>query len=286
MDASAIAKSSPLQATRAQLSQPHAGPGTYAGLFLVALSTLMYEILLTRIFSVTMWYHFAFVAISVALFGMTIGGLIVYLIPDRFPGDKVNDRLIFFSLLFAVSVVLSFLTQLSIPFVPKWSLAGVYSIGLLYLVISVPFICSGVCVCLALTRFPKQVSRLYAADLVGAAVGAAALVWLLNVMDAPSATARTPRRSSTGSVSLTRKPLAPTRSASNTYSSRSKVVSITMRTRARGGSELIWRAASRPSQPGMRMSMPGRDIVRSFVVFTKMRIRQQMAGRSLRKEYL
>jgi len=187
MDASAVAKSSRLQATRAQLSQPQAGPGTYAGLFLVTLSTLMYEILLTRIFSVTMWYHFAFVAISVALFGMTVGGLIVYLMPDRFPEDKVNDRLISFSLLFAVSVVLSFLTQLSMPFVPKWSLSGVYSIGLLYIVISVPFICSGVCVCLALTRFPRQVSRLYAADLVGAAVGAAALVWLLNLMDAPSA---------------------------------------------------------------------------------------------------
>lgn len=31
----------------------------YIGLFLITLSTLMYEILLTRIFSVTMWYHFA-----------------------------------------------------------------------------------------------------------------------------------------------------------------------------------------------------------------------------------
>ena len=50
-----------------------AGRGTFAGLFLVALATLMYEILLTRIFSVTMWYHFAFVAISIALFGMTLG---------------------------------------------------------------------------------------------------------------------------------------------------------------------------------------------------------------------
>ncbi len=35
---------------------------TYAGLFLVTLSTLMYELLFTRIFSVTMWYHFAFLA--------------------------------------------------------------------------------------------------------------------------------------------------------------------------------------------------------------------------------
>src|SRR5688572_5693316 len=40
---------------------------TYGGLFMVALSTLMFEILLTRIFSVTMYYHFAFVAISVAM---------------------------------------------------------------------------------------------------------------------------------------------------------------------------------------------------------------------------
>jgi hypothetical protein len=45
----------------------------------------------------------------------------------------------------------------------------------------------GVCVCLALTRFPAQISRLYAADLVGAAIGAAALVWLLSIMDGPSA---------------------------------------------------------------------------------------------------
>jgi hypothetical protein len=38
-----------------------------------------------------------------------------------------------------------------------------------------------------LTRFPQQISRLYAADLIGAAVGAIALVWLLNRIDAPSA---------------------------------------------------------------------------------------------------
>jgi hypothetical protein len=44
---------------------------TYAGLFMVTLATLMYEILLTRIFSVTIWYHYAFMAISIALFGMT-----------------------------------------------------------------------------------------------------------------------------------------------------------------------------------------------------------------------
>jgi hypothetical protein len=44
----------------------------------------MYEILLTRIFSVTMWYHFGFVAISVAMFGMTVGAIVVYLFPRYF----------------------------------------------------------------------------------------------------------------------------------------------------------------------------------------------------------
>ena len=57
---------------------------TYIGLFMVTLATLMYELLLTRIFSVTMWYHFAFMAVSIALFGMTVGAIVVYLLPKHF----------------------------------------------------------------------------------------------------------------------------------------------------------------------------------------------------------
>jgi hypothetical protein len=71
----------------------------------------------------------------------------------------------------------------------------------------------------------------------------------------PEATARTPRIRSAGSVFLTRKPLAPTRRASNTYSSRSKVVKMTIRTPARSSSAAMARVASRPSTPGMRMSI-------------------------------
>jgi predicted membrane-bound spermidine synthase len=169
------------------VDRSQATAGTYAGLFVITLSTLMYEVLLTRIFSVTMWYHFAFVAISVALFGMTVGALLVHLLPERFPEEEAKDRLSLFALLFGISMVLSFLTQLSIPFNPEWTTLGVYSVGLTYLVTSVPFIFSGVCVCLALTRFSRQVSKLYAADLVGAALGTLLLLWLLNVVDAPSA---------------------------------------------------------------------------------------------------
>src|SRR5688572_5539823 len=100
-------------------------PGTYAGLFLVTLSTLMYEIALTRIFSITMWYHFAFVAISVALFGMTLGALIVHLAPDRFKVADLKQQLWRVTLLFAVSIAVCFLLQLTIPFTPRWNLAAV-----------------------------------------------------------------------------------------------------------------------------------------------------------------
>jgi len=72
---------------------------SYIGLFMVTLSTLMYEILLTRIFSVTMWYHFAFVAISVAMFGMTVGALLVYLFPGFFTQAKARTYLTLSSLL-------------------------------------------------------------------------------------------------------------------------------------------------------------------------------------------
>src|ERR1035438_1923400 len=95
-----------------------AGRGTFAGLFLVALATLMYEILLTRIFSVTMWYHFAFVAISIALFGMTLGAVLAYLNPKRFSLDGRPVRLGIWALPFGLSIVTSLLVHLGIHVVP------------------------------------------------------------------------------------------------------------------------------------------------------------------------
>jgi len=160
---------------------------TYLGLFFISLSTLMYEMLLTRIFSVTMWYHFAFMAISIALFGMTVGALIVYLMPKVFTQDRVYSQLSIASLAFSISLVFSFLTHLSIPFLPEKSLVGVYSIGLTYFVISIPFIFSGISICLVLTRFPDKIGKLYASDLIGAALGCILLVLTLNLTDAPTA---------------------------------------------------------------------------------------------------
>lgn len=164
----------------------HVRSVTYAGLFVVTLSTLMYEIALTRIFSVTMWYHFAFVAISIALFGMTVGALIVHLRPKWFTPARAKIQMARFSLAFAVTTAAAIVMQLAVPFVPELNAAGMFSVVYTCAVIAVPFVCSGVVVCLALTRFPRRVNRLYAVDLVGAGLGCLALVVLFEWFDGPS----------------------------------------------------------------------------------------------------
>ena len=58
----------------------------FIGLSLICASTLMYEVVLTRMLSVLCWYYLAFVSISMAMFGMTAGALAVQLRPDWFSG--------------------------------------------------------------------------------------------------------------------------------------------------------------------------------------------------------
>ena len=147
----------------------------------------MFEILLTRIFSVTMWYHFAFMAISIAMFGMTVGALLVFLLPGSSIRRNRGIHLAFSALLFALVVVVSFLVHLHVPFIPKLTWIGIGCVALTFAVVAVPFVCSGVCVTIALTRFPASISRLYGADLAGAAAGCILLRYLLDLVNGPAA---------------------------------------------------------------------------------------------------
>lgn len=159
---------------------------TYVGIFLVALSTLMYEILLTRIFSVTMGYHFAFMAVSLAMFGMTVGAIIVYIFPQKFPQEKINQILTRQAMYFSITTLLSFLIHLFIPFIHGMSITGMAVTVFTYAEISVPFVFSGICVSLLLTRFPSSVNKLYAADLIGASLGCILVVLVLNTSGGPT----------------------------------------------------------------------------------------------------
>src|SRR5271169_6726922 len=113
--------------------QPLFGRNTFAfyfGLSLICASTLMYEVVLTRLLSVISWYYLAFVSISMATFGMTVGALFVQLSPTRFTEEQVPDRLAQVSLAMAVSMPLVLMTMLAVPVDVSRSIETVYSFAL------------------------------------------------------------------------------------------------------------------------------------------------------------
>lgn len=159
----------------------------FTGLLLLCASGLMYEIILTRLLSVTSWYYLAFVSVSIAMFGMTAGALVVQLRPALFTEGLIRRRLSQASLATAISMPLALLTMLAIPVDLSYAVQTMYSFVLFSAVIAVPFFFSGVAVCISLTRVSAPMGAIYFADLCGAALGCVASVVVLEVLDAPSA---------------------------------------------------------------------------------------------------
>jgi len=145
----------------------------------------MLELTWTRIFSVTMWYHFAFVAISVALLGISAGGLLVFLREGNFAKEKLDQHLCIISSLMALSIVAALVIVLKTPFWPRLSLAGFVLSGIIYGAISIPFILGGLCITLLLWHHAEEVSKLYFSDLLGAAIGCLATLAALNNFTGP-----------------------------------------------------------------------------------------------------
>ncbi len=161
----------------------------YSGIALTACVILMYEILLTRIFSVTMWYHFAFMAISIAMFGMTVGTMLVYILSNRFPPERTKAQMASYSLAFAITIVFAVLAfALVPPLVSKLDAGAAWTIFLIisYPLLALPFIPSGIVIALALTKLEGKIGRLYASDLSGAAFGCPGIIILLSFTDAMS----------------------------------------------------------------------------------------------------
>jgi SAM-dependent methyltransferase len=156
------------------------------GLCLTCISTLMYEVVLTRLLSVVCWYYLAFVAISMAMFGMTAGALAVQLRPDLFAPSTIPRRLTQAAYSLAFSMPLALVLMLAVPVDISAAAETLFSFLLFSAIISVPFFFSGVVVCLSLTRTPFPVGRVYAIDLFGASFGCLGSVILLKLVDAPS----------------------------------------------------------------------------------------------------
>jgi hypothetical protein len=94
-----------------RLSQ--AKPRFLAGLFLICMCGLMLQIIATRILSVISWYHLAFFSISMAMFGMTAGSLLVYFKERWFPIERLFENMVWICSAFAIAVEVSTLLLIS-----------------------------------------------------------------------------------------------------------------------------------------------------------------------------
>jgi hypothetical protein len=157
------------------------------GLFFVTLATLMLEVLDTRLLSVLTWYHLSFLAVSVAMLGMAAGAVFVFVAGELCAPERALRLLPGAAGALAIGIGVSHVANLVIPF-PSGARtpADVAGLGISTLVLAVPFIMSGVIVTLALTRTRAPIGVLYGADLIGAAAGCLAIIWLLNRTDITS----------------------------------------------------------------------------------------------------
>src|SRR3954470_16748575 len=156
-----------------------------AGVALASATLLMTELALTRIFSVVMYYHFAFLAISIALFGVSASGVVAYVSRRRLEKYATDDLLSMHSLVYACCTVIALFWLVRLRVGMSFSPHNLVLMLTIYALAALPFFSGGLVVTLAISRLSAQVNAVYAADLIGAAGGCLILIPLLDRLGAP-----------------------------------------------------------------------------------------------------
>jgi len=143
------------------------------GIFFVSCATLCLEISLIRYFSINQQYHFAFWVVSIAFLGYGASGSFLSI------WSKVNEInqqnfLTLSSMLFSISVILSFIICNNLPFdfvKLSWDKNQIFFVFFYYFFLSFPFFLAGLIVSSAITHQARFVNRIYFSDLLGAGCG-------------------------------------------------------------------------------------------------------------------
>jgi len=157
-----------------------------AGLGLTSFSALLLELALTRLFSVVLFYHFAFLAISIALLGLGAGGVFAYLLKAKLATIATRRLATTLCIMNAVIVVLVLEIVLHVPVALQVSGMNFLRLTVLYLAAAVPFLLTGLLFSVVFARENSRIPRLYGADLCGGALACLAVVPLLNWLGGPN----------------------------------------------------------------------------------------------------
>jgi spermidine synthase len=157
-----------------------------AAIGLSSLSALLLELSLTRLFSVVLFYHFAFLAISIALLGLGAGGVFAYIAKDKF--SQYATRPLMARCCFANAVLVPIVLEivLHVPVSLQLSPANFLRLTAIYLASALPFFLTGLQFSIVFARMPENIFRLYGADLAGGAAACLATVPLLNHLGGPN----------------------------------------------------------------------------------------------------
>jgi len=158
-----------------------------AGLALTSFAALLLELALTRLFSVVLFYHFAFLAISIALLGLGAGGVFAYLLKIRLAQVATRTLASRLCLTNAALIVVVLEIVLHVPVALNVSGKNFLHLTVLYLAAAVPFFLTGLLFSVVFAREITLIPRLYGADLCGGALACLAVVPLLNWLGGPNA---------------------------------------------------------------------------------------------------
>src|SRR5437016_1600080 len=158
-----------------------------AGIGLSSFAALLLELALTRLFSVVLFYHFAFLAISIALLGLGAGGVFAHLWKQRLNAFETRRIAMWSSAMTAILIPVVLEIVLHVPVSLRLSAGNFLRLSAVYLCSAVPFFLTGLQFSAIFARESSRITRIYGADLIGGAVACLAVVPLLNWIGGPNA---------------------------------------------------------------------------------------------------
>jgi hypothetical protein len=160
----------------------------YIGLALISACVLSLQVIFTRIFSITIWHHFTYLIIGLALLGGGAGG--TFLAVKRWDETKLASRLGVTAILFSVAILLSLLIISLVGFDPLRRadmLFTLFGLALYFITLFIMFSLGGICISGVFRLWSREAHKLYFADLLGAGIGILAIVWIIQTIGGPNA---------------------------------------------------------------------------------------------------
>ncbi|MEK6707652.1 MAG: SAM-dependent methyltransferase [Pseudomonadota bacterium] len=154
---------------------------------LLSACVLAYEVLLTRLFSIVLWHHFAYMIISAAMLGYGASGTALTLLKEKIAP--------YFGLVYVMAATglaflmpVAFMLAQQVPFNPLellWDKTQLAKLLAVYLLMMLPFFCGGLGIGLVFWYFGREAGRIYAIDILGAGAGSLGVIGVLFLVPPP-----------------------------------------------------------------------------------------------------